>query len=114
VEVMMYCSICHKIECDCIQKSLEAVTVVRKYNPMKRRIIPEWDGFTDYRSPVFEEYKFRLVGDPKDEGTIRFAALEYADEIVGDPSNDKWVERRKLTDAFNMGIEYAKRHLNCH
>ncbi len=39
------------------------------------------------------------------------AGLNYAREIVGDPSNKLWVERRKLTDAFEIGIEYAKRYL---
>jgi len=79
---------------------------------MPRRIIPEWDGLTDYRPPIFEKYVFKFEGDPTDEKNIRWAGLEYAGEIVGDPCNSKWVERRKLTDAFQMGIEYAKRYLN--
>ena len=79
---------------------------------MKRQHIPEWDGCTDYRTPIFEEYEFNLDGyDPKTSNGIYSAGLNYAREIVGDNHNSKWVERRKLTDAFEMGIEYAKRYL---
>jgi len=89
---------------------------------MKRQEIPEWDGIIEYRSPVFEEYEFDLEiakgggktfdMDPTTRDGISFAALNYAREIVGDPDNSKWLERRKLTDAFKMGVEYAKRYLN--
>jgi hypothetical protein len=80
---------------------------------MPRFSIPEWDGLTDYRPPIFNKYEFNLEGeDPKTDKGIYCSGLNYAREIVGDPSNSKWVERRKLTDAFEMGIEYAKRFLN--
>lgn len=88
---------------------------------MKRQEIPEWDGITDYRPPVFEEYEFKFfINDPEDKAVYdprtkvgaRVAANHYASEIVGDPSNSKWLERRKLTDAFEMGIEYARRYLD--
>ena len=80
---------------------------------MPRLSVPEWDGLTDYRPPIFEQYEFQLEGqDPKTNKGIYIAGLSYAREIVGDPHNSKWVERRKLTDAFEMGIEYAKRFLN--
>lgn len=79
---------------------------------LEQQTIPEWDGITDYRPPIFEKYEFILDGDPQEDRVIRWAALQYAGEIVGDPANSKWLERRKLTDAFQMGIEYAKRYLN--
>lgn len=86
---------------------------------MKRQEVPEWDGITDYRPPVFEDYEFDFrihendkANDPKSKLGSDMAALNYAREIVGDPSNSKWVERRKLSDAFKMGVEFAKRHLN--
>jgi hypothetical protein len=86
---------------------------------MKRQEVPEWDRITDYRPPVFEEYEFDFKMheesepfDPKSSRGIDIASLNYAREIVGDPHNDKWLERRKLSDAFKMGIEFAKRHLN--
>ena len=87
---------------------------------MKREEVPEWDGLTDYRPPVFKEYEFNFKfgktpnNDPKSESCQWIASLNYAREIAGNPSNDLWVERRKLSDAFQMGIEYAKRFLNCH
>lgn len=80
---------------------------------MPRLSVPEWDGITDYRPLIFEQYEFQLEEqDPKTDKGIYIAGLNYAREIVGDPHNSKWVERRKLTDAFEMGIEYAKRFLN--
>ena len=80
---------------------------------MPRLSIPEWDGITDYRPPIFEQYEFLLDGEsPKTDKGIYCAGLNYAREIVGNPNNSKWIERRKLTDAFEMGIEYAKRFLN--
>lgn len=80
---------------------------------MPRLSIPEWNGITDYRPPIFEKYEFQLEGEsPKTDKGIYYAGLNYAREIVGDPNNSKWLERRKLTDAFKMGIEYAKRFLN--
>lgn len=86
---------------------------------MKRQLIPEWDGITDYRSPEFSEYDFIFKihehdnenRDPETVVAINLAALNYASEIVGDPSNSKWLERRKLVDAFKMGIKYAERYL---
>lgn len=83
---------------------------------MKRQKIDLWDGITDYRPPIFEEYEFNFKTgskyyDPKTWQGIDSAALNYASEIVGNPSNALWVERRKLTDSFRMGIEYAKRYL---
>ena len=87
---------------------------------MKKQEIPEWEGITDYRPPVFKDYEFNFnvsehYSEPEKtsiEQLTDIAALNYAREIVGDPSNDLWLERRKLTDAFKMGIEFAKRHLN--
>ena len=86
---------------------------------MKRQEIPEWHDITEYRTPVFEQYEFDFKMhenaepfDPKSRRGIDVASLNYAREIVGDPNNDKWLERRKLSDAFKMGIEFAKRHLN--
>ena len=80
---------------------------------MPRLSIPEWDGITDYRPPIFEQYEFQLDGEsPKTDKGIYCAGLNYAREIVGNPNNSKWIERRKLTDAVEMGIEYAKRFLN--
>lgn len=87
---------------------------------MKRKEIPEWDGITEYRPPIFEEYEFNFIVsehyyEPEKtslEQLTDIAALNYAREIIHDPSNDLWLERRKLTDAFKMGIEFAKRHLN--
>ena len=86
---------------------------------MKTQEIPEWEGLTDYRPPIFNEYDFDFSleknGDPyvspeaDKEKAIHLAGLNYARDIIKDPSNSKWVERRKLTDAFEMGIEYAKR-----
>jgi hypothetical protein len=89
---------------------------------MKTEEIPQWKGLTDYRPPIFEEYEFdfSLEGNktesyktPPDDKAQRLAGLNYAREVVKDPCNSKWVERRKLTDAFDMGVEYAKRYLNC-
>ena len=80
---------------------------------MPRLSIPDWDGITDYRPPIFEQYEFQLDGEsPKTDKGIYCAGLNYAREIVGNPNNSKWLERRKLTDAFKMGIEYSKRFLN--
>ena len=83
---------------------------------MKRQKIDLWDNITDYRPPVFEEYEFnfkegRKEYEPKTWQGIDVAGLNYAREIVGDHSNSCWVDRRKLTDSFKMGIEYAKRYL---
>jgi hypothetical protein len=89
---------------------------------MKRKEIPEWEHITDYRPFEEKSYEFDFsLGNDRD-GTAPFeptdirgeklAALNYAREIVIDPCNSKWLERRKLTDAFQMGVEYAKRYLN--
>ena len=87
---------------------------------MKTQEIPEWNGITDYRTPVFEDYEFNFKMneqsepfEPKSRSGIDIASLNYAREVVDDPNNNKWIERRKLSDAFKMGIEFAKRHLNC-
>ncbi len=87
---------------------------------MKRQEIPEWDGITEYRPPIFEEYEFNFnvsehYYEPQKTSIQQLtdiAALNYARDVVVDPSNDLWLERRKLSDAFKMGIEFAKRHLN--
>ncbi len=63
----------------------------------------------EFNFKVNEDSKIEL--DPKTTKGIMIAGLNYAREIVGDPSNKLWVERRKLTDAFEIGIEYAKRYL---
>ena len=79
---------------------------------MPRLSIPAWDGLTDYRPPIFDKYKFNFKDkDPRSPGAIYEASLNYAREIVNDPRNSAWVERRKITDAFEMGVEYAKRFL---
>jgi len=89
---------------------------------MKRKEIPEWEHITDYRPFEESTYDFDFsLGNYRD-GTIpykptdikgqKLAGLNYAREIVEDPSNSKWLERRKLCDAFDMGVEYAKRYLN--
>ena len=90
-----------------------SIPALNKGAVMPRLSVPEWDGITDYRPLIFEQYEFQLEEqDPKTDKGIYIAGLNYAREIVGDPHNSKWVERRKLTDAFEMGIEYAKRFLN--
>ena len=63
---------------------------------MPRLSIPEWDGITDYRPPIFEQYEFQLDGEsPKTDKGIYCAGLNYAREIDGNPNNRKCVERRK-------------------
>lgn len=82
--------------------------------------IPEWEHITDYRPFVKEAYlfDFKPLGSREEdfrayEKSVQdTVSLNYANEVVNNPCNSKWLERRKISEAFKMGIEFSNRFLN--
>lgn len=82
--------------------------------------IPEWEYITDYRPFIKKAYVFDFK--PMGSGEENLNAIEksvqdtvahnYANEVVDDPCNSRWIERRKISEAFKMGIEFSNRFLN--
>ena len=82
--------------------------------------IPEWENITDYRPFIKEGYvfNFKSIGSGEevlkayDKSVQDTVSHNYANEVVNDPCNSKWIERRKISEAFKMGIEFSNRFLN--